>query len=137
MNGSSGTLLPSSVPSSLSSAVTSPEDERRCAFSVGDEHAAVSRAANPAPIKVLLSPLVGSCPLPGLLWLAEALSVIIERISLSLLHDPMPGRWEESRARHLRFGWRRRQASERTQAVVLLRGRSYLIYSGMLRVSPQ
>src|SRR5881398_3474647 len=78
MNGSLGTLLPSSVPSSLSSAVTSPEDERRCAlFSVGDEHAAVSRAASPAPIKVLLSTLVGSCPLPGLLWLAGAWSVII------------------------------------------------------------
>src|SRR5204863_1402006 len=56
---------------------------RRCAlFSVGDEHAAVSRAASPAPIKVLLSTLVGSCPLPGLLWLAEAWSVIIERVSL-------------------------------------------------------
>src|SRR5467141_2714590 len=82
MNGSLGTLLPSSVPSSLSSAFTSPEDERRCApFSVGDEHAAVSRAASPAPIKVLLSTLVGSCPLPGLLWLAEAWSVIIERVS--------------------------------------------------------
>src|SRR3977135_3357624 len=79
MNGSLGTLLPSSVPSSLFSAVTSPEDERRCApFSVGDEHAAVSRAAIPAPIKVLLSTLVGSCPLPGLLWLVEAWSVIIE-----------------------------------------------------------
>src|SRR6266550_3236521 len=88
MNGSLGTLLPSSVPSSLSSAVTSPEDERRCApFSVGDEHAAVSRAASPAPIKVLLSTLVGSCPLPGLLWLAEAWSVIIERVSLSVLRD--------------------------------------------------
>src|SRR6266850_3712061 len=86
MNGSLGTLLPSSVPSSLSSAVRSPEDERRCAlFSVGDEHAALSRAASPAPIKVLLSTLVGSCPLPGLLWLAEAWSVIIERISLSVL----------------------------------------------------
>src|SRR6267142_2256129 len=76
MNGSLGTLLPSSVPSSISSAVRSPEDERRCALlSVGDEHAAVSRAASPAPIKVLLSTLVGSCPLPGLLWLAEAWSV--------------------------------------------------------------
>src|SRR4029077_5391659 len=86
MNGSLGTLLSSSVPSSLSSAVRSPEDERRCAlFSVGDEHAAVSRAASPAPIKVLLSTLVGSCPLPGLLWLAEAWSVIIERVSLSVL----------------------------------------------------
>src|SRR5258705_9253334 len=85
MNGSLGTLLPSSVPSSLSSAVASPEDERRCAFSVGDEHAAVSRAASPAPIKVLLSTLVGSCPLPGLLWLAEAWSVIIERVSLSVV----------------------------------------------------
>src|SRR2546426_5488856 len=95
MNGSLGTLLSSSVPSSLSSAVTSPEDERRCApFSVGDEQAAVSRAASPAPIKVLLSTLVGSCPLPGLLWLAEAWSVIIERVSLSVLRDPMPGRWE-------------------------------------------
>src|SRR5438477_11726761 len=94
MNGSLGTLPPSSVPSSLSS-VTSPEDERRCAlFSVGDEHAAVSRAASPAPIKVLLSTLVGSCPLPGLLWLAEAWSVIIERVSLSVLRDPTPGRWE-------------------------------------------
>src|SRR5437016_7915659 len=93
MNGSLGTLPPSSVPSSLSS-VTSPEDERRCAlFSVGDEHAAVSRAASPAPIQVLLSTLVGSCPLPGLLWLAEAWSVIIERVSLSVLRDPMPGRW--------------------------------------------
>src|SRR4029077_2274555 len=80
MNGSLGTLLPSSVPSSLSSAVTSPEDERRCVFSVGDEHAAVSRAASPAPIKVLLSTLVGSCSLPGLLWVAEAWSVIIERL---------------------------------------------------------
>src|SRR5882762_8387064 len=88
MNGSLGTLLPSSVPSSLSSAVRSPEDERRRApFSVGDEHAAVSRAASPAPIKVLLSTLVGSCPLPGLLWLAEAWSVIIERVSLSVLRD--------------------------------------------------
>src|SRR5882757_7434619 len=94
MNGSLGTLLPSSVPSSLSSAVISPEDERRALFSVGDEHAAVSRAASPAPIKVLLSTLVGSCPLPGLLWLAEAWSVIIERVSLSVLRDPMPGRWE-------------------------------------------
>src|SRR5947209_3094051 len=88
MNGSLGTLPPSSVPSSLSSAVRSPEDERRCAlFSVGDEHAAVSRAASPAPIKVLLSTLVGSCPLPGLLWLAGAWSVIIERVSLSVLRD--------------------------------------------------
>src|SRR5438132_7378459 len=88
MNGSLGPLLSSSVPSSLSSAVTSPEDERRCApFSVGDEHAAVSRAASPAPIKVLLSTLVGSCPLPGLLWLAEAWSVIIERVSLSVPRD--------------------------------------------------
>src|SRR6266550_7606323 len=87
MNGSLGTLLSSSVPSSLSSAVTRP-DERRCAlFSVGDEHAAVSRAASPAPIKVLLSTLVGSCPLPGLLWLAGAWSVIIERVSLSVLRD--------------------------------------------------
>src|SRR6266567_5072779 len=87
MNGSLGTLLSSSVPSSLSSAVTRP-DERRCAlFSVGDEHAAVSRAASPAPIKVLLSTLVGSCPLPGLLWLAEAWSVVIERVSLSVLRD--------------------------------------------------
>src|SRR5882762_5618446 len=86
MNGSLGTLLPSSVPSSLSSAVTSPEDDRRCAlFSVGDEHAAVSRAASPAPIKVLLSTLG---------WLAEAWSVIIEGVSLSVLCDPMPGRWE-------------------------------------------
>src|SRR5206468_5236159 len=94
MNGSLGTLLPSSVPSSLSSAVTSP-DERRCAlFPVGDEHAAVSRAASPAPIKVLLSTFVGSCPLPGLLWLAEAWSVIMEGASLSVLRDPMPGRWE-------------------------------------------
>src|SRR6266550_3159705 len=81
MNGSLGTLLPSSVPSSLSSAVRSP-DERRCAlFSVGDEHAAVSRAASPAPIRVLLSTFVGSCPLPGLLWLAEAWSVIMEGVS--------------------------------------------------------
>src|SRR6267143_14234 len=97
MNGSLGTLLPSSVPSSLSSAVTSPEDERRCApFSVGDEHAAVSRAASPAPIKVLLSTLVGSCPLPGLLWLAEAWSVIIERASLSVLRDSIETRvWSE------------------------------------------
>src|SRR5882762_1465343 len=79
MNGSLGTLPPSSVPSSLSSAVTSPEDDRRCAlFSVGDEHAAVSRAASPAPIKVLLSTLV---------WLAEAWSVVIERVSLSVLRD--------------------------------------------------
>src|SRR5437879_4496460 len=107
MNGSLGTLPPSSVPSSLSSAVTSPEDERRCAlFSVGDEHAAVSRAASPAPIKVLLSTLVGSCPLPGLLWLVEAWSVIIERVSLSVLRDPMPGRWEgePSSASQLRRG---------------------------------
>src|SRR5258705_5216887 len=94
MNGSLGTFLPSSVSSSLSSAVKSPEDERRCAvFSVGDEHAAASRAASPAPIKVLRATLVGSCPLPGLLWLAEAWSVIIERVSLSVLCDPMPGRW--------------------------------------------
>src|SRR5256885_10056160 len=86
MNGSLGTLLSSSVPSSLSSAVTSPEDERRCApFSVGDEHAAVSRAASPAPIKVLLSTLVGSCS--GLLWLAGAWSGIIERVSFSVLRD--------------------------------------------------
>src|SRR5207253_8104978 len=107
MNGSLGTLLPSSVPSSLFSADTSPEDERRCAlFSVGDEHAAVSRAASPAPIKVLLSTLVGSCPLPGLLWLAEAWSVIIERVSLSVLRDPMPGRWEgePSSASQIRVG---------------------------------
>src|SRR5258705_5488956 len=82
MKGSLGTLLPSSVPSSRSSAVTSPEDERRALFSVGDEHAAVSRAASPAPIKVLLSTLVGSSPVPGLLWLAEAWSVIIERVLL-------------------------------------------------------
>src|SRR5258706_16086107 len=45
------------------------------------------------PTKVLLSTLVVSCPLPGLLWLAEAWSVIIERVSLSVLCDPMPGRW--------------------------------------------
>ena len=95
MNGSLGTLLPSSVPPSLSSAVTSPEDERSCAlFSVGDEHAAVGKLASPAPIKVLHATLVGSCPLPGLLWLAEAWSVIIKRLSLSVLRDPMPGRWE-------------------------------------------
>src|ERR1700738_2781219 len=82
MNGSLGTLLPSSFPPSLSAAV-SPEDERSCAlFSVGDEHAAVSRAASPAPIKVLLSTLVGSCPLPGLLWLDEAWLVVIERAIL-------------------------------------------------------
>src|SRR5882762_9325057 len=94
MNGSLGTLLSSSVPSSLSPAVASPEDERRRVFSVGDEHTAVSRAASPAPIKVLLSTLVGSCPLPGLLWLAETSSVIIERASSSVVRDPMPGRWE-------------------------------------------
>src|SRR2546427_7162038 len=89
MNGTLGTLLSSTVPSSLSSAVTSP-DERRCdLFSVGDEHAAVSRAASPAPIKVLLSTLVGSSPLPGLLWLAEAWSVIMEGVSLSVLRDPI------------------------------------------------
>src|SRR5882672_8164884 len=134
MNGSLGTLLPSSVPSSISSAVRSPEDERRCALlSVGDEHAAVSRAASPAPIKVLLSTLVGSCSLPGLLWLAEAWSVIIERVSLSVLRDS--GVRAVGRRAELGIsdsGWRRREASERTQAVVLLRGRSYLSYSGML-----
>src|SRR2546430_13116691 len=124
MNGSLGTLLPSSVPSSLSSAVTSPEDERRCAlFSVGDEHAAVSRAASPAPIKVLLSTLVGSCPLPGLLWLAEAWSVVIERVSLSVLRDlcavphligGIPLRMRSLRVR--RSGWKRkiRRAHVRT-----------------------
>src|SRR2546430_17550860 len=86
MNGSLGPLLSSSVPSSLSSAVTSPEDERRCApFSVGDEHAAVSRAASPAPIKVLLSTLGGSCPLPGLLLLAGDWSVVIEGVPLGVL----------------------------------------------------
>src|SRR5467141_2741475 len=119
MNGSLGTLLPSSVPSSLSSAVTSPEEERRCAlFSVGDEHAAVSRAASPAPIKVLLSTLVGSCPLPGLLWLAEAWSVIIERVSLSALRDPMPGRWEgePSSASQIRGGVGVRRQSELKQS---------------------
>src|SRR5712664_3914634 len=109
MNGSLGSLLPSSVPSSLSSAVRSPEDERRCApFSVGDEHAALSRAASPAPIKVLLSTLVGSCPLPGLLWLAEAWSVIIERVSLSVLRDPIPGRrgrGDEKFADHWSVSW--------------------------------
>src|SRR6202158_2569464 len=95
MNGSLGTLPPSSVPPSLSAAVTSPDDERRCAlFSVGDEHAAVSRAASPAPIKVLLSTLVGSCPLPAVFWWAEAGWLIIGRVSLSVLRDPMPGRWE-------------------------------------------
>src|SRR5438552_19184773 len=98
MNGSLGTLLPSSVPSSLSSAVTSREDERRCAlFSGGDEHAAVSRAASPAPIKVLRSTLVGSCPMPGLLWLVEAWSVIVERVSLSVLRAPTAGRSEGGR----------------------------------------
>src|SRR5882672_12390711 len=119
MNGSLGTLLPSSVPSSLSSAVTSPEDERRCApFSVGDEHAAVSRAASPAPIKVLLSTLVGSCPLPGLLWLVEAWSVIIEGVSLSVLRDPMPGRWEgePSSASQIRGGVGVRRQSELKQS---------------------
>src|SRR5450759_1063295 len=85
MNGSLGTLLPSSVPSSLSPAVTSPEDERRCApFAVGDEHAAVSRAASPAPIKVLLSTLVGPCPLPGLLWATVVVPYFIES-----LHQPL------------------------------------------------
>src|SRR3979409_1036879 len=119
MNGSLGTLPPSSVPSSLSAAVTSPEDERSCAlFSVGDEHAAVSRAASPAPIKVLLSTLVGSCPLPSLLWLAEAWSVIIERVSLSLLRDPMPGRWggEPSSASQIRGGVGVRRQSELKQS---------------------
>src|SRR5256885_3828817 len=107
MNGSLGTLLSSSVPSSLSSAVTSPEDERRCApFSVGDEHAAVSRAASPAPIKVLLSTLVGSCPLAGLLLLAEAWSVIIEAVFLSVLRDPLPrgGEGKASSASQIRGG---------------------------------
>src|ERR1700736_3180900 len=119
MNGSLGTLPPSSVPPSLSAAVTSPEDERRCAlFSVGDEHAAVSRAASPAPIKVLLSTLVGSCPLPGLLWLAEAWSVIIERASLSVLRDPMAGRWEvePSSASQIRGGVGVRRQSELKQS---------------------
>src|SRR5467141_2168345 len=102
MNGSLGTLLPSSVPSSLSPAVTSPEDERRWPFSVGDEHAAVSRAASPAPIKVLLSTLVGSCPLPGLLWLAEAWSVIIERVSFG---------WEPAGFATSRYGIARSQDS--------------------------
>src|SRR5438105_754417 len=117
MNGSLGTLLPSSVSSSLSSAVTSAE-ERRCALlSVGDEHAAVSRAASPAPIKVLRSTLVGSCPLPGLLWLAEAWSVIMERVSLSVLRDPMPGRWEgePSSASQIRGGVGVRRQSELKQ----------------------
>src|SRR4030081_3190111 len=119
MNGSLGTLLPPSVPSSLSSAVTSPEDERRCAlFSVGDEHAAVSRAASPAPIKVLLSTLVGSCPLPGFLWLAEAWSVIIKRVSWRVLRDPMPGRWEgePSSAFQIRGGVGMRRQSELKQS---------------------
>src|SRR3989440_9945873 len=93
MNGSLGTLLPSSVPSSRFSADTSPEDETRCAlFSVGDEHAAVSRAASPAPLKALLSRLVGSCPPPALPWLAQAASVIIDRVSLYMRRDPMAGR---------------------------------------------
>src|ERR1700737_315598 len=138
MNGSLGTLLPSSVPPSLSAAV-SPEDERSCAlFSVGDEHAAVSRAASPAPIKVLLSTLVGSCPLPGLLWLAGAWSVIISACLLECAtrsDAQAVGRRAELGISD--SGWRRREASERTQAVVLLRGRSYLSYSGMLRVSLQ
>src|SRR3977135_3120025 len=119
MNGSLGTLLPSSVPSSLSSAVTSPEEERPCAlFSVGDEHAAVSRAASPVPIKVLLSTLVGSCPLPGLLWLAEAWSVSIERASLSVLRVPVPGRCEgePSSASQIRGGVGVRRQSEPKQS---------------------
>src|SRR5437016_4457631 len=118
MNGSLGTLLPSSVPSSLSSAVTSPEDERRCALlSVGDEHAAASKAASPAPIKVLLSTLVRSCPLSGMLSLAEAWSVIIGRISLSVLREPMPGRWEgePSLASQIRGGVGVRRQSELKQ----------------------
>src|ERR1700674_3982066 len=118
MNGSLGTLPPSSVPPSLSAAV-SPEDERSCAlFSVGDEHAAVSRAASPAPIKVLLSTLVGSCPLPVLLWLAEAWSVIIGGASLSVLRDPMPGRWEgePSAASQIRGGVGVRRQSELKQS---------------------
>src|ERR1700730_9736958 len=138
MNGSLGTLLPSSVPWSLSSAVTSPEDERRCAlFSVGDEHAPVSRAASPAPIKVLLSTLVGSCPLPGLLWLAEGWRVIIQCLLECATRSDARAVGRRAELGISDSGWRRREASERTQAVVLLRGRSYLSYSGMLRVSPQ
>src|SRR5947199_5766088 len=71
MNGSLG-ALPSSVPSSLSSALKSAEAESCRVFSVGDEHAAVSTAANPAPMTVLRSMLAGSRPLPGLLGLTEA-----------------------------------------------------------------
>src|SRR5258706_12019439 len=137
MNGSLGTLRPTSVPSSLSPAVTSPEDERRWPFSVGDEHAAVSRAASPAPIKLLLSTLVGSCPLSGLLWEAEAWSVIIERLLECATRSDARAVGRRAELGISDSGWRRREASERTQAVVLLRGRSYLTYSGMLRVSPQ
>src|SRR5690242_2667124 len=105
MKGSLGTLFPSSGPSSLSPAVASPEDERLAALlSVGDEHAAVSRAASPAPIIVLLSTLLGSCALPGMVRFAEPWSVIIERVSLSLLRSRCPGGGIESRARPLRFG---------------------------------
>src|SRR5206468_1236681 len=57
MNGSLGTLLPSSVPSSLSSAATSPEDERRCAlfsaggasYLTGRTHPAMVRHPPPQP----------------------------------------------------------------------------------------
>jgi hypothetical protein len=43
----------------------------------GDESRATSAPPNP-PINVLLGMLVGSCPLPGLLWLIKGWLVIIE-----------------------------------------------------------
>src|SRR5881409_3219819 len=84
MNGSFGAFVPSSLPSSLSSAVESPEAERRCAlFSVGDEHAASSRAASPAPIAALRSTLGGSCSPAGLPWSSEPWSVVMSVSPLS------------------------------------------------------
>src|SRR6202022_483391 len=70
------------------------------------------------PIKVFLSTLVGSCPLPGLLWLVEFWSVMIEGVSLSVLRDPMPGRWEgePSSASQIRGGVGARRQSELKQS---------------------
>ena len=56
MNGSLGTLFPA--------AITGTEDE--------------ITAASAPPSKVLLCILIGSCPLPGLLWLVKAWLAFIE-----------------------------------------------------------
>src|SRR5437016_14556550 len=60
MKGLLGTFL------SFSLAITRPERK--------------SRAASAPPMKVLLCVLVGSCPLPGVLWLAKAWWVMIESV---------------------------------------------------------